>query len=398
MHFLNSYLLFLIVFLLKVATLSGQVIDIGNAVRKGERTLSIMVESRSAAVATIARSAFALHGGYVIVESGSAAFTLKIEPIDSVSVTLSVLSGTPSQELYRRKVSGQDLQGAVLRACDIAVEATLRTKGFFAGKLAFVGKQQGVSEIYVSDLLFNKTKPLTADRAHVVSPDWSPDGTKLVYTTYFKSGFPDIYMIDVVSGRRIPIATFGGTNSSPAISPDGLQIAMSLSGKGNSEIFVTDMNGKRPRPITRNRSMETSPSWSPDGRWLVVESDMPGKPQLYEVPVSGESMRRLPTNISGYCSEPTWNPVDKDLIAFTAAVRGGFQIAVYDRSAEKSELLTSVLGSAVEPEWLSDGRHLVFTQKKNGTKRLMILDSRTKKISALHKSSVGEASSAAFVY
>ena len=398
MYFLNSCLFLCVFFLLQTVNLTGQAIDIGAAVREGEKPLLVAIEGKDLVVSNIARRAFELHGGYSLTTAARAAYTFKIERANDVSVVLIVLSGRPAQELYRRKVTGRDLQDAVLRACDVAVEATLRTKGFFAGKLAYVRKHQGVSEIYTSDLLFNKIVPLTSDRAHVASPDWSPDGTKLIFTTYYKSGFPDIYMIDLNNNRRFPIATFGGTNSSPAFSPDGRRIAMSLSGKGNSDIFIADAEGKNPRPITRNRSIETSPSWSPDGRWLVLESDIPGKPQLYEISASGGSMRRLPTNVSGYCSEPAWNPVDKNLIAFTAAIAGGFQIVLYDRRTEQSEILTSVSGSAVEPEWLSDGRHIIFTQKQYGKKRLMILDSRTKKISALHKPDFGETSSATFVY
>ncbi len=398
MHVLNSCLLLSVLFSAIPAPSFAQVINIGDAVREGEKSLSVSIESNHANTLTLARRAFELHGGYTLTSPQQAAYTFKIDPVDDSSAMLFVLSGRPAQELYRRTIRGRDLQDATLRACDIAVEATSKTKGFFAGKLAFVRKQGSTAELYTSDLLFNKTKPLTADRAHVASPDWSPDGTKLLYTTYYKSGFPDIYMIDLVSGRRAPIATFGGTNSSPAFSPNGRRIAMSLSGKGSSDIYIADETGKNLRPITQQKSIETSPSWSPDGRWIAIESDLPGKPQLYEIAANGGPMRRLPTNISGYCSEPSWNPVDKDLIAFTAAVGGGFQIVVYDKSARKSEILTSVSGSAVEPEWLNDGRHLIFTQKHDGTKRLMILDTRTKKISALHRSGFGETSSATFVY
>ncbi len=387
-----------VLFLLKTVVLSGQVIDIGKAVRESDKPLSLMIESKSAFISQTARRAFELHGGYALTNSGPSAYIFKIEQMDNSSVALFILSGNPAKELYRRTVSGRDLQDAVLRACDVAVEATLQTKGFFAGKLAYVRQQQGISEIYVSDLLFNRIRPITADRALVASPDWSPDGTKLAYTTYFKTGFPDIYITDISSGRRLPVANFGGTNSSPAFSPNGQRIAMSLSGKGSSNIFISSINGKNLHPITRSKSIETSPSWSPDGRWLVLESDLPGKPQLYEISSSGGPMQRLPTNISGYCSEPAWNPVDKNLIAFTAAVTGNFQIAVYNKRERRSEFLTKVSGSAVEPEWLNDGRHLIFTQKQNGTKRLMILDSKTKKVGALHQANFGDTSSATFVY
>ena len=86
------------------------------------------------------------------------------------------------------------------------------------------------------------------------------------------------------------------------------------------------------------------------------------------------------------------------MIAFTAAVGGGFQIALYDSATRSSQILTSVQESAVEPAWLNDGRHLVFTQRQKGRMRLMLLDTETKKVSALHVPEFGDASSATFVY
>jgi TolB protein len=144
--------------------------------------------------------------------------------------------------------------------------------------------------------------------------------------------------------------------------------------------------------------LETSPTWSPDGGRLAFTSDARGKPEIYEIGVNGGPMRRIPTNVSSYCAEPAWNPVHENLIAFTAAVSGGFQIAVYDSNTRSSEIVTSVSQSAVEPAWLNDGRHLVFTQRENGRMRLMLLDTETKKVSALHVPDFGDASSASFVY
>jgi TolB protein len=372
-------------------------IELDPLTRNDKGKLAINVGSSDPDISKLARRAFALHGGVVVTEPKDASFLVKIEATDDSSALLTLGSGQPYAEQLRRTISGRDLQNAVLRACDLVVEATFKSKGFFAGRLAFVCKQNGFSELYTSDLLFTRISPLTADRALINGPKWSPDGGSLLYTSYFKSGFPDIYKIDVDSRRKTPIATFKGLNSGGAFSPDGRQIAMSLSGTGNSEIYVSDSRGKNIRRLTANKSLETSPSWSPDGRRLVYTSDAPGKPQLYEISSSGGTARRIPTNISSYCSEPVWNPVDENLIAFTAAVRGGFQIALYDAKKRSSELLTSG-ASSLEPTWLRDGRHLVFTQRKGGVIRLMLLDTLTKKVSALHAPSFGEASMASYVY
>jgi TolB protein len=378
---------------------SSNPIELDPIDRSGEGRLAVAVVSSDATIRTLANRAFDLHGGYVVATPDNAVFRIQIEPAGGSSVSLSVGSGQPYVEQLSRAVSGSDLQNAVLRACDLVVEATLRSKGFFAGRLAFVGKQRGISEIYTSDLLFNRVSPLTRDRSLLTGPKWSPDGTRLIYTTYYKSGFPDIYVIDLRSGRKQPIATFKGTNSGGVFSPDGRRIAMSLSGSGNAdtEIYVADAQGKNPRKLTDNKSLEASPSWSPDGRRLVFTSDAPGRPQLYEISSTGGPMRRIPTNISSYCSEPAWNPVDVNQIAFTAAVSGGFQIALYNAQTRSSEFLTSG-ASSLEPAWLRDGRHIVFTQRNGGRTRLMLLDTVTKKVSPLHKPGFGDASSASFVY
>jgi len=377
---------------------SQTIVDIGEAVRLNEGRVALAVESSDAAVRTLARRAFGLHGGITVTTPANAAFTVRIERAGGGSAALlTVGSGTPFQEQLRRTVPGRDFNNAVLRACDLVVEATLKGKGFFAGKLAFVGKRGGVSEIYMSDLLFSQVRPLTNDRALATGPRWSPDGSRLLYTTYFKTGFPDIYSINIATGRKEPIATFKGTNTGGNYSPDSRRIAMALTGTGNSEIYIADSNGKNMRRLTTNKSNEASPSWSPDGRRLVYTSDAPGRPQLYQISVNGGAPQRIPTDISRYCSEPAWNPVDPNKIAFTAAIGGGFQIAVYDFKARSSKQITSG-ASSVEPAWLADGRHLVFTKREGGRTLLMIVDSQTGKVSALHKPSFGDASSASFVY
>ncbi len=389
-------------YLLAITLTSGilfaQETDIGVAEREIGDVTPVTIQSPDKSIADLAERAFSIHGGFSIVASNQSAFVFDLERASNSSVLLIISSGEPAVELFRRTVPGSNLQNATLKACDIAVEATTQKKGFFAGRLAFIGKQRGVAELYTTDLLFTNVRPLTRDRALLSGPSWSPDGSKLIYTTYYKSGFPDIYAIDLRAGLKTPIATFKGTNNGAEYSPDGNRIAMSLSGTGNAEIYVSSAKGKGFNRLTSNRSIDTSPTWSPDGRRLIYTSDTRGKPELYEIAANGGPARRIATNISSYCSEPDWNPVDENLVVFTAAMNKGFQVALYDMSKKKSKWLTSVQDSAVEPTWLNDGRHLVFTQREKGRTRLMLLDSESGKVSPLHQPNFGDAYSATFVY
>jgi TolB protein len=389
-----SFFVLLLGILSSVMPLSGRVIDIGVAEREGGDTVSIRVLSPDNDTQQIARRAFSLHGGFRVVNEGEAAVTAIFTPRgDAVELELRVRGNSAS-----RTLRAGSLRESILVAADRVVETVFRTPGFFNSRIAFVGKPRGHSEVFISDLLFQQVRALTNDRSLVVSPRWSPDGRRLVYTSYHASGFPDIFTIDLVTGQRQALATFRGTNAGASFSPDGREIAMGLSGTGNSELFIANSNGTQLRRLTNNRSLESSPSWSPDGTRLVFTSDAPGRPQLHEMSSRGGEMRRIPTDISGYCAEPHWNPRDENLIAFTAAVAGNFQIALFDRSKRQSRFISNVPGSAVEPHWLNDGRHLLFTERRGNTKRLMILDSISGRSSPLHSPALGDASHGAAHY
>jgi len=351
----------------------------------------IQLAGNNPALTGLARRAFGYHGAFQIEDSEAADFTFRFDEVPA-GVRLTIESGRPRQSLFEQTVRGNDRERALLVAADTAVLKTTGAPGFFAAKLAFISDRTGNSELYVSDLFFRDVKQLTSDRAQCGSPAWDPAGNILLYTSYFRSGFPDIFRVDTRTGRRTAFAAFKGTNTGASFSPDGRRVAMILSSAGNPELYVSGTDGQNPRRLTDNDSVEASPDWSPDGRSLIVTSDLIGGPQLYRIEARGGSLSRLPTNISGYCAEPTWNPRQPNLIAFTAATRGSFQLALYDLNIRESRFITSFgSGDAVEPVWLADGRHLLFTRRAPNSRQLHILDTRTGRTERLHAESFGNA-------
>jgi TolB protein len=276
-------------------------------------------------------------------------------------------------------VNGTTPRNALLRAADFAVEKTngQNLRGFFTGRLAFVVHRAGKGEVYTSDLFWAEAKQFTQDKAHVLTPRWSPDGSQLIYTSYFKTGAPDIYLHDTTSGRRDIFARYRGTNSSAQFSPSGQQVAMVLSGTGTTEIWVSNAQGKGAKAITRSDATKSSPCWSPDGRQILFAMD-PG-PQLYLIPAAGGAPQRMSVGLGTYAAEPDWSRTNPNKIACTVRVGGRYQIAVYDLSTRKGTVVSKADFDAVEPSWLGDGRHLVYTARDRSTSVLCILDTETGK-------------------
>ncbi len=364
-----------------------------------KKVTPIAVDSSDASVETLGKMAFNCHGAFRLVKASQARAVVKLTPLGATQCSVKVISGNPAQVLYQGTVSGSNLNNATLRACDAAVKALTGKPGFFAGQLAFISDRTGNREVWMGDLFFRNARPITNDRSNAQRPYLTPDGRTIFYRSYYKTGGSDVFKQDLATGRRMPFAAYKGTNAGGAVSPDGQNVALILSSPGNAELYIQDVNkSRKPRRLTTNRTVEADPTWSPNGRRLIVASGA-GSPQLYEIPSQGGALQRIPTNISGYCAEPTWNPLDESKIAFTCSMGGGFELALYQFGQGSAKALTSVSGNAMEPIWLNDGRHLIFTEEFRGGKtKLVILDSETGKTTAITPSNFGNASQAAFAY
>jgi len=380
--------------------LVADVIDIGEISRVDEqKTLPIEIESDSPKIAEMAKKAFRLHGGYKIVPKGEGFFVFNFERKMSDEVALSVELNNPRQVQFSETVKGDTLKDAILKACDIAVEQTLGIPGFFSGKIVFVGeREKGKREVFTSDMLFSSVKQLTHDGSDSVSPKWSPDGSKIIYTSYFNTGFPDIFIMDLNKNERKTVAGYSGTNTGGVFSPKGDKIAMILSSSGNSELYTANINGRSPKRLTKTKALEASPCWSPDGSKIYYTSDEMGGPQLYQYSLRSNKSERIRTNISKYCAEPAVNPVNPDQLVFTAATSGTFQLALYDFDERKSHFITSGSEDYIEAYWLNDGRHVIATRRAGEDERLYIIDTVTGNKAPLHSSKFGKASMASFTH
>lgn len=386
---------FLRVFLLLALTLtarSAQKIDTVEVTASD--AIPVRVSSSSAELNDLALRAFGIHGAFKVVGNGYYAYDIRFTPVTATQVRVDISKG--STPLVSTTVSGTSSRNALLRAADFAVEKTngKGLKGFFTARLAMIGTRTGKPEIYTSDLFFGEVKQITHDNAFALMPRWSPDGSKLLYTSFFKSGAPDIFQIDLRSSQRTTFVSFRGTNSSARYSPSGQQVAMVLSGEGTPEIYISNAQGRQVSRKTRSDAVKSSPCWSPDGSRLVFTME-PG-PQLYVMSAAGGAVTRITSGISGYCAEPDWSRGNPNKIAFTMGVGRPihYQIGVVDLSTRQGAQVSKAPFDGVEPCWLADGRHLVYTARTASESRICILDTETGRSVPISPASLGAMSAA----
>ena len=394
-------------------TLSSLVIACALAVSAVAQTKPLVVEldgsklktkaiqiSGTPELAGLAQTAFKTHGAFRVVPSGGAySFNFTAAGANQVRVEIATLN--PARSLFSQVVSGTSTRNALLRAADVAVQQVVGLPGYFAGKITFIGERTGHREVYTSDLFFGEASQITHDKAHALLPRWSPDGGRIIYTSFFRAGSPDIYIMNPGTGQRTAFASFKGTNSGGRFSPDGGRVAAVLSAGGNQEIFIASASGQGFRRVTNSPGIEASPCWSPDGSRLIFTSDRNGRPGLFTMSAAGGAMTPVPTGYASYCAEPDWSRAKPNMIAFTCGTGGGFQVAVYDMNTRQSKIITSGGADYIEPVWLADGRHILCTKRTGGSRQLVIIDaeseSKNLRVATISPASIGHVSQANYL-
>jgi len=237
-------------------------------------------------------------------------------------------------------------------------------------------------------------------------PRWSPDGSKMVFTSN-RSGNYEIWSMNADGSDRRKLTSRPNWDGLPRWSPDGTKIVFvgvihDKEGAQSLEIFSINSDGSNLRQLTDSTTLKTHdesasaevghshehekmawnsvPTWSPDGSKILFSSNRDGDsvtPILYTMNPDGSDQKKFGLFMDADGSDPDWSPVTNKIV-WTRGTAAKGDIWVMDASSPLPMLtakkVTETIDDHRNPVWSPDGTQIVFVSDANGNRDIYIMN------------------------
>ncbi|SFM85240.1 TolB protein [Rugamonas rubra] len=261
-------------------------------------------------------------------------------------------------------------------ADDIYLKLT-GVRGAFSTRIAYVTQEGRSYRLEVADADGEGVQVALRSNEPIISPSWSPDGTKVAYVS-FEQKKPVVYVQNLITRARTVVANEKGSNSAPSWSPDGSKLAVALSKDGHTQVYTVNADGSGLRRASNSNGIDTEPQWSADGQSIYFTSDRSGGPQIYRMNAGGGDAKRV-TFGGSYNISPRISSDGKTLAFISRRDGGAFQLFVLDLASGQEQRLSDTT-SDESPSFSPNGKYILYATESGRRKSLAVVsvDGRVK--------------------
>jgi dipeptidyl aminopeptidase/acylaminoacyl peptidase len=203
-------------------------------------------------------------------------------------------------QAYVTTLNNPDAGGQATRLTQGTIEAlSISPDG---SQMVFASTEDGDSELFLVNLQTGVVQKLTENVNTDTDPSWSPDGTRIIFTSDRNSlGVNKVFVHDLTNSEQALLVDANNVTS-PTFSPDGSLIVYSSGRSDDLTITVSSADGTRSREIQfRDSNNVTAPTWSNDGRYVIFVASYGNRPDeiIFAAPDTGQIQRIVFPELTG---------------------------------------------------------------------------------------------------
>lgn len=245
-----------------------------------------------------------------------------------------------------------------------------------------------------------KMVDIKTDNGTWMSLDVSPDGKTIVFDM-----LGDIYTMPITGGDAKNITNSMAWDMQPTFSPDGSRIAFTSDQGGGDNIWTMNAQGEDQVQVTKEQfRLLNSPAWSPDGYYIVARKHFTGMRSLgageiwmyHKTGGQGVQLNKRP-NEQKDLGEPVYTPDGKYVLYSRDSTPGKYfeyskdsnnqiyQIFAIELATGKTKPWVSGPGGAVRPTPSPDGKQLAFVRRIRNQSSLFLQDRESGEIKPIYQ-------------
>jgi Tol biopolymer transport system component len=179
------------------------------------------------------------------------------------------------------------------------------------GRLAFLSNLDGPERLMVEDLRSGEVRELVRHGDHTIfgNPHWSPDGTRIVFSSNWRIGH-HIYLVEVATGKTRRLSPLASGGCEPRFSRDGRRVVYVGRDylRAESRLVEHDLTTGQERTLVDWPALNYDPVYSPDGSELAFASNIAGRYEIYRQRLADGRAWRV-TYGTGDARNPDYRPV-----------------------------------------------------------------------------------------
>ena len=244
------------------------------------------------------------------------------------------------------------------------------------GDLVFASKSGERDVLYIYNIAERRiTGQFDFDElVSIFSPAWSPSGSKVAFSGLDFSGKSDLYTFDLDSEELCKLTNDYFDDRDPDWSADGSTLVFSsdrsqYGEQGYYNIFTINLENSFIEYVTNGPYNDYAPVWSPDGKYLAFTSDRDGAFNIWMLKRKKSKQDGVRLALLDYAEESSLSPFRTSTVASPTAAQ---TFMSEDNENYEFKKLTNFTTGAFDPEWTDDGS-LLFAVFENYSFQLRLL-------------------------